>query len=336
MSRWCGVLIALAAFLVSVAPDAAADAAGPTDYQSAIASVDPPTSSIAVSMIGGDSFVRLELLEPVDVMVIGYRGENYLRFDADGSVHENRRSPSTWLNEDRYGTEDALPPFVDYQAPPQWVQVADGGAYSWHDHRSHWMNTQRPPGAMAGDQVLEATLPLLVNSESVVVTVTSHLLASPSVWPPTLAVVAGVVLGVSIARRELRIGWTLLVLVAALIAFVLGAIAFRSVPSETEPSQLLWLLPAIAIACALFTAATRNRQATTVWLDGLTTAAGALVAAWAIVRFDALRRALIPSDAPAIIDRLMIAAVLPIGIVIALRGLWGLLHPKRLIETNQR
>ena len=328
-------LLFIAALLGGIfAPTAAADAAGPTDYQSEIASIEPPTSAIAVSMIGGDSFVQLELIEPVEVLVVGYRGEDYLRFDADGTVHQNLRSPSTWLNEERYGTEEEFPPFVDYQAPPQWEQVAEGGTYSWHDHRSHWMNPQRPPGASAGDQVLEATIPLLVDGSPVTVTVTSFLLPGPSRLSTVAGFIAGAVLAGALGWRGGRVASSLLGFGAAAIAATLGLIAFRSVPQETEPSQLLWLLPGLAAACALFVFATRTRQSTTVWLDGLTTAAGGLVGAWSITRFDALRRALIPSDAWPSLDRFIIAFVAPIAIVLIVRGLWGLIHPKRLIEVS--
>lgn len=328
----CATALALSAVF---APPAVADAPGPTDYQSEIASIEPPTSSIAVSMIGGDSFVRLEQLEPVEVLVIGYRGEDYLRFDVDGTVHENQRSPSTWLNQERFGTEDELPPFVDYQAPPQWVQVADGGAYSWHDHRSHWMNPQRPPGAEPGDQVLEATVPLLVDDVAVTITVTSFLLPGPSLIANIGGFAWGLMLAGIVALRGNRTARAVLGLVGALFAAALGVIAFGSVPGETEPSQLLWLLPAIGVACAMFVLLTRNRQSTTVWIDGLTATAGGVIGAWALTRFDALWRALIPSDAAAEFDRLVIAGLLPIAALLVGYGLWGLIRPERLIEPSQ-
>jgi len=333
---WVRTVVAttlLLAVLIVSAPPAAADAAGPTDYRTDIVSVRPSTPSIELSMIGGDSFMRLVQLEPVEVLVLGYRGEPYLRFDPDGNVVENRRSPSTWLNQDRFGTDESLPSFVDHEAPPDWRRVADDGSYAWHDHRSHWMNPSRPPGAEPGDQVLEATVPIEVAGLPVTVTVASFLLEDPPWWPAALGVVVALAGGIP-AVRSGRLSLVAVVVAAATAALVLGIIAFRSVPAETEPSSLLWLLPALAVVTILAVAALRNRLATTVYLDGLSVVAGSTHAAWALTRFDALTKALIPSDAPASLDRLVIGVALVIGGLAALRGFYGLARPRRLIDPT--
>ncbi|KAG1648659.1 putative copper-binding protein [Nymphon striatum] len=177
-----------------------ADAPGPTDYNTEIISIEPPSSAFDIEIIGGDAFVRLTQLEPIEIIVVGYQGEPYLRFLPNGQVLENRRSPAVWLNQERYGTEDELPDYVDPESPPQWVQVAEGGAFAWHDHRSHWMNPQQPPGAVAGDVILEATVPLDVDGNRVVVTVESTLLSRPSWFPPLVGIVAGLALAALIAK----------------------------------------------------------------------------------------------------------------------------------------
>ena len=333
LRRSAGLSLIVWMLLIAAAPAAWADAAGPTDYRTDIVSVEPATSAFEVSMIGGDSFMRLEQLEPVEIVIVGYRGEDYLRFDADGTVVENRRSPSTWLNEERYGTEDALPSFVDHEAPPQWSRVADNGRYAWHDHRSHWMNPQQPPGADAGDQVLEATVPLRVDGQDVTITVASYLLDDPPVWPGVIGAVLAAALGV-VGLRGGRVPFTASVLLVAGLALVLGAVAFRSVPPETEPERLLWLLPLVAVVALLVVTVVYNRLATTVYLDGLGVVAGATLIGWGVTRFDALSRSLIPSDAPANLDRLAIGAALIVGAISALRGFWGLAKPERLIEPS--
>ncbi len=320
-------LLALLAMVVT-APAAMADAAGPTNYRTDIVSVEPATSAVRVEIIGGDAFLSLEQLEPVEIIVLGYKSEPYLRFDPDGTVYENRRSPAVWLNQDRYGNE-GLPDFADPAARPEWYQVADNGSYAWHDHRSHWMNSQPPPSAQAGDQVLEASVPIDVDGERVTIIVASYLLDSPSVVPSA----AGIALGLGAAVA----GWRLtqskraaIGLLAAALAAILGTVAFLSVPAETGPSQLLWLLPTAAVIATLVQLLIRNRTATTVYLDGLTAVAGATLGAWGIVRFDALRRALIPTEAPASLDRLIIGLALVIGAALAVQGLYGLVRPERL------
>ena len=325
-------LVVAATMLLAAAPTAMADAAGPTDYRTDIVSVEPTSTQIHVEIIGGDSFVFLEQLEPVEIVVLGYQAEPYLRFDPDGTVYENRRSPAVWLNQDRYGDDD-LPSFANADANPEWFEVATNGRYAWHDHRSHWMNPQPPPSAEAGDQVLEAAVPIQVDGKPVTITVASFLLAGPSSVPAVVGGVAGLA-AAAVAWRSSRIPQAVIGLLGAGAGALLGTMAFNSVPAETEPSQLLWLLPVIAIVALLVLIVVRKRTATTVYLDGLLVAAGATLAAWGIVRFDALRRALIPSDAPASLDRIGISLVLVVGVALVARGLYGLVRPQRLAPVE--
>jgi len=327
----CSLAIAL---VVAAAPPAMADAAGPTNYQTEIISIDPATSALHVEMIGGDAFLRLKQLEPVEIIVLGYRAEPYLRFAPDGTVFENRRSPAVWQNQERYGNGDQpLPTFVDHTAEPQWLEVASSGHYAWHDHRSHWMNEVPPLNKRAGDQILEATVPFRVDGKPIVVTVASYWIEAPSILPA----IGGAVMGLAAAAvllRSARLNQAVVALLVAGAAALLGSIAFNSVPPETAPSRLLWLLPICAVAAALILMAVRNHTATTVYLDGLTVAAGATLTAWAILRFDALRRALIPTDAPFQLDRFVIATTLVVGAALALQGMYGLLTPKRLTPAE--
>lgn len=329
------VLVCAAALvaIVATAPSALADAAGPTDYRTEILAIEPGTSSIRIEMIGGDAFVSLEQLEPVEVIVVGYQGEPYLRFHPSGTVLENQRSPAVWLNQDRYGTDDERPAFYDAQAPPQWTAVAENGRYAWHDHRSHWMSSEPAPGWVPGEKVFDAVLPLQVDGRKVTVTVGIYLLEGPSPLPTVGGLVAGAALA-GLALRSGRLVRALAALTVAAGAMTLGLIAVRSVPAETEPSRLLWLLPLMALGAAAALALLRNRTATTVYLDGLAVAAGATLAAWAYFRLDALWRALIPSDAPAALDRATITIAMVTGVAVAAQGLYGLVRPQRLIEVN--
>ena len=109
-----GVLIAsvLVVATVVLGPGIAlADPAGPTDYETTITSVERAVDGIELRMLGGDSFIELTV-DGREVVVTGYRGEPYLWFRADGIVSENRRSESTYLNEDRYG-EAEIPAAAD-------------------------------------------------------------------------------------------------------------------------------------------------------------------------------------------------------------------------------
>jgi len=332
LARSAVLIWLVAASIVSAAPAALADAAGPTDYRTDIVSIEPGNAAIHVEMIGGDAFLSLTQLEPVEVIVLGYQAEPYLRFDPDGTVYENRRSPAVWLNQERYGNEEP-PAFARADARPEWFEVAANGTYSWHDHRSHWMNPSPPPSSEAGDQVLEATVPILVNDEQVVITVASFLLEKPSLLPAFAGAAVGLAAAVFAWRSE-RLSRALIALLIGGLGTLLGAVAYLSVPVETQPSPLLWVLPAVAMIAALVFVLMRNHTATTVYLDGLIVTAGATLGAWGFTRADALRRAIIPTDAPFTLDRIAIALAFIAGAALLLQGFWGLMNPRRLLPAE--
>jgi hypothetical protein len=101
--RWLAAAAVGVTVALSIGSPALADPAGPTDYRSEVVAVEPPTPTIEVGIIGGDSFVELTVASGTEVVVLGYQGEENLWFRADGTVWENRNSPSTYLNEDRLG-----------------------------------------------------------------------------------------------------------------------------------------------------------------------------------------------------------------------------------------
>lgn len=321
-----GGVIAVATVLLVPSP-ASADPAGPTDFQTSIIKIEPPVSQLTFEVIGGDSFIELQAEPGIEVIVIGYRGEPYLRFDPSGTVYQNERSPSRWLNDDRYG-ESVIPPEADPNAEPEWVEVASDGSYAWHDHRTHWMNRSKPLGVEVGDTVLEAVVPLLVDGQEVAVHVDSKLLASPSPLAVIVGVLAGIVFGGIVlflaSGSLLRVG----LIVAAALAAVFGVWAVVSVPSETVPSPLLWMLPTIAIIAAVVALAWSIRRGASgekadggplvgaaLFIPALTAIAGLELVIWGWVRREAMIRALIPSDAPGPLDRAVIAGAAVVGVV---------------------
>jgi len=109
---------------------------------------DPLPAGVTVTVHTGGFLVEVENTTPRPVVVHGYDGEPYLRIGPDGVAH-NRRSPATYLNQDRY-RQRAMPPDVDPGAPPEWVSIAHEPSYVFHDHRTHWMSPLAPPFVAAG------------------------------------------------------------------------------------------------------------------------------------------------------------------------------------------
>ena len=304
------VLVSTVGMVSFGAGPASADPPGPTDYQTEIVSIEP-AADIEMGVIGGDSFLELRVLAPVEVIVLGYNAEPYLRFDADGTVYENLRSPTRYLNEDRYGGRE-IPSDASADAEPEWERVDDDAHYAWHDHRAHWMNPGRPVGSEPGDIILEAVVPVTVDGREVSIAVMSTWLPAPSVWP---AVLGGLVGAAVFALGLLVAGGRFVGVPAALTAaaaLAVGWLAYSSVPPEAGASLLLWALPATALVVAIAGAVALARGPS--FAGAALMAAGGLeLVLWAWLRWDALVRAIVPTDGPEQLDRAVITAALVVG-----------------------
>ncbi len=307
---------------LGVAAPVLADPAGPTDYRSEVVGIEPPTPTVDVSVIGGDSFVELRAEPGTDVVVVGYRGEDYLWFRADGTVLENQNSPSKFTNEDRYGGAE-IPSSASPDAEPVWERIGGGGRWAWHDHRAHWMQQIRPAGRSAGDQILEAVIPLRVDGGDVDVTVISTWQPAASTVPTWLGLVAGI--GCAVACWSLRraAGAVAPAFPVVAVALVAGVWQFRSLPAETGPRPVWIVLPALAaIGVVVGLVAGRRGSRLVMWAALLLT--GVELTIWGLIKRDGLSSALIPTDAPGWFDRFATSAAIAGGFGFALVALVGL------------
>lgn len=303
-----------------------ADPPGPTDYDTEVVAITPDTPGLSARSIGGDSFFELTVGPSitVDVTVIGYRGEPYLRFRPDGTIEENRLAPTTYLNASRYGQEQA-PPEADPEAAPAWRTVGHGHRWAWHDHRTHWMNAAHPPGAHPGDVVLEAVVPVLVGDQPVDISVRSTWRPAPSPVPA----IAGAIIGLALAGAALAAGrnrrdrarrlGAVVLTGAAVAAIVVGLWQTWSVPSETGPPISAWALPATALVLA---AAGILRRLSDFTAGGLRLVAAVQLVLWAAGRRVGLVRAILPTAAPFWLDRAVTAAVGCAAVVLGVQALW--------------
>ncbi|RLE23147.1 MAG: hypothetical protein DRJ50_06640 [Actinobacteria bacterium] len=313
-----GILVAL----VFGSP-ALADPAGPTDYLSEVVAIDPSTPTIEVAILGGDSFVQLKVQPGSEVIVIGYRGEQYLWFKADGTVLENQNSPTKYTNNDRYGGGD-IPPSATVDASPDWQPIASNGRWSWHDHRAHWMQQTRPFGQSAGDQILEAVVPLQVDGVEVDVTIISTWQPEPSPVPVWGGLLAGLILAVGTwFTRAKLLPAVVLTLPAVAAALLAGTWQYFSLPSETAPRLMWWILPAIALVCSIIGIAAGVTQRRFV-ADAALLLVGVELAIWGFFKRDGLSAAIIPTDAPGWFDRLATAMAISGGVGFAIVAVWFL------------
>jgi hypothetical protein len=136
-------LLLSAALALTVFPAAAAGDEADPRFLSVLHEVRPDVPALELRVLARGDELRLSNRTGQTVLVEGYGGEPYLRFKPGGMVEENQRSPSTYLNADRYGTQK-VPPEADEDARPAWKLVSRDGAYSWHDHRAHYMGKGTP------------------------------------------------------------------------------------------------------------------------------------------------------------------------------------------------
>jgi hypothetical protein len=325
-SRWLRVLAAtLGLFVALPAAVAAADAAGPTDYLTQIVAIDPPSPQLHPRIVGGDSFLLLRVDAGTVVDVLGYRSEPYIRFLADGTVQENRASASYFVSRSRLGT--ALPADFDENAAPDWHTVATGGEYAWHDHRTHWMADSRPPGKRPGDVVLRQDVALVVDGSPVTITVESVWMSAPSDVPKWLGAAVGLPIGL-LAGFGGRARWrSLPALGLAVLATIVGAWQYRSLPAETGP-QVIWFgMPAIAAASLVAVCVLHWRRAFgALTAHALLLLAGVNLVLWGWMRRDGLAKAILPTDAPGWLDRATTGAALSAGLLLAGAGLVALVR----------
>jgi hypothetical protein len=298
--------------LVALAAPAAADPAQPTNYESQVLSVTPATPAISIKVVGGDGFLDLAVRRGHTVVVHGYgtsgfaqttdTGEPWLRIDPDGTVEQNRNSPATYLNANRYATKISFPAGFDPdKAPtlaPDWSVIGHGGHHIWHDHRIHWMGKgQAPPLVRGTNQVRlndradgDWIVALVVDGKPVTVRgrLVLHAAPSPIPWIALLAVA-----GVAVAALALVLPFDAILVagaaatIAGVVALVAGLEERAVVPDAAGGSPVAWALPALAVAVAVAAFVLRNRPTKAIAI----LSGSAAVLGWGLLRLSALWKA---------------------------------------------
>lgn len=305
-------LMALALLLLTATP-ASADAAGPSDYRSVV-TLTVPDSGVRAEILGGDSFLQLTVTQGHTVLVEGYQGEPYLRFQPDGTVERNRLSEATYVNDDRNARIE-IPGFVEEAGPdaePEWERVADGGTYAWHDHRVHWMADSAPP-VDRGERVTGAydpwRVPLVVDGAPG--EVQGILVYEEAVSPLPyvgLALIVGGLLAFYGRGPGLRWCAALLAVVSA-VAVAVGWSDYSATP-DGGGDPLAWALAAVALGAALLASLLARRGVGLV----LALAGVAALSGWALLRWQVLLKPVLPGDLPEALDRTTVALALGVSL----------------------
>ncbi|MGB9359582.1 MAG: hypothetical protein WCC01_13605 [Acidimicrobiia bacterium] len=320
---WRSLLVvagAVALVLLAAVP-AWADAATPTNYRSQILYTEGP-GVVEVEIVGGDAFVRMTTESGMTVEVLGYEGEEYIRFDPDGAVVVNQRSPATYLNDDRYANVE-LPAEADASAVPRWETVSTDGTYSWHDHRTHWMSPTPPASVLATDgnetvQIFDWILPLRVEGSAGRIVGTLTWIPSTTALPWFALTVVTLV---AVAAATLRIGprsQSVVLLVLGLGAVVAGGAAMLAQPPEGRVLGIDLIGPPVVMVVAGFAALQARRSSRLASQLVLIGSVG--LSAWGVLRVGVLTHPILPTLLPYAADRLITAMVLggAIGLVVGI------------------
>jgi hypothetical protein len=315
-------LVATIALVALVRADpASADPPVPTDYRSTIDAIEPAADGVRAEVVGGDAFLELRVDHGIEVVVTGYQGEPYLRFRPDGTVQRNRRSPATYVNDTRDASAE-VPGTADAEADPEWETVAHDGAYAWHDHRIHWMGSERPAGATPGEWTKAWAVDIEI--DGIPTRVEGRLALVDDVNPlPWVAVGLAVAAAVAIAgrRRPLTVA-AVAAAVAAVLATGVGWAQRADAPAGSGVNPLVVAVPLAGLAAVGLAIVLRGRLGRRA-RAALILAAAAAVAGWGMLRLDVLSKPVLPTVLDAWVDRTGTTLALALALASAGLVVWG-------------
>ncbi len=311
--------------VVSLAPAhiGSGDSVQPRNTVSVITGISPALpDGVRVSIVGGDTFVRIES-DGVRVEVHGYDDEQYLRISPEGVVEVNEASVTSVLNGDRYGNVDVSN--VDTSGTPDWKVTGTDGVAMWHDHRSHWMSP-KPPSAIDGSgRVLDWKIPMIVAGKRVLVSGTLYVRekASMAWW---LVGVPAMLLTVALALTRRRV-FLWLAAVSAVCGMAVGYLEFTGLPEGARITPVMLMFSAGTLVIAGLAIGASRRDGGHYVAVSLNAGAGAALVIVSWLCYDQVRAAYVPGLDWPWMARIMIPAMLGIGIVTALDGIARIARP---------
>lgn len=218
-------LLALVVVLVPARPASAHGVGGvqPTDFESRIVKVSPELAGVTIRIRDLGETIELRNDATTDVVVLGYDREPYLRVGPDG-VFRNARSPATFWNRARTPS-GSLPDTYDANAEPRWEHLGDAPVARWHDHRAHWMGSERQVHGGEARVVSTWTITLVQGDSRSVVSGEIRFVPGPAPVPWLLVSVvlaAAITLAGRSSRWAVLLSAALVLLVAAEVLHVVG------------------------------------------------------------------------------------------------------------------
>ncbi len=328
--RIAGIGLFLGVVVVAATPSpASAHGVGgiePSNYRTRVESVQPAVAGVTVRAV--DLGSRLELTNDgaVDVVVLGYDGEPYLRVGPRG-VFENVRSPATYLNRTlrRDEASEPVPDTADPDAPPEWRRVDSGRTVRWHDHRAHWMGRSDPPSVRRdpgrAHLVQQFEVGLRRGDTTILARGDVRWVPGPSPWPWAVGAVvlaALVVVAGRSRRAAMLVSAVLGLVVASETLHVVGSWGGSTVGVGERLGASVYAIGATVVAAGALAVVVRRgleRAAPLVLVAGLVVAI-----AGGLADVTALGRSGIPTTLPADLARTTVMVALGAGLGLAAVG----------------
>jgi hypothetical protein len=113
-------------------------------YLSSVTAIEPATPGLEVVVHGSGDSVTMTNRTGKQVIVVGYSGEDFLRFSSSG-VDKNVNSLTAALEQTQ--GKGPLPKKFDAASklPTKWQRVSNTNSLAWSDFRTRWGANQRPP-----------------------------------------------------------------------------------------------------------------------------------------------------------------------------------------------
>jgi hypothetical protein len=242
--RRAGLALAVALLAAAMLPSTASAHVGrvapaATNY---LARISHLPAGLEARVVDGDQAMWLRVSPALNVVVLGLRGEQYLRFTSAG-VAVNTRSATWFLNRLR---PQVVPHGLTSRTPPRWQTLTARHWWTWHEDRMHALVLAAHP---SGNTYLGRwTVPLVIDGRRTAIRGGLWQSAPASLlwfWPLLLAVVCfPALLKLREARLEAPVGAGL-----AFLALVASTVARLGRELYGRPSVSSWQLVLVAVTC---------------------------------------------------------------------------------------
>jgi hypothetical protein len=266
---------------------------------------------VTARVIDGNRKLKLTVRPPHTVVVEGYGGEPFLRFDSAG-VSVNERSLTAVTNK---LTRRGATPDLDRGARPQWRTISESNQFAWHDHR-----LARVSGSMTRTgRVGTWSVPVSVDGAPLRIHGGLWHLRAPPLWPWLLVLLAAVGAAVALAIRgsaHMRRTTVYVCVVVAGTSFLVASTGF-SLAHSTAGTWVSVTGPFAIVATAVFVLRPELRYA-------VAAGAGVLVLAESLGQTGVFLHGFVISVFAAPVARAAVAAAVVGGVIAAVVALAGI------------